>query len=248
MESSVLKKAYDRWHVRPARQSRPPGSGSVAVSLEEVLGLPPEIVEEYATLAYRLERALAGVSSRTVVVGSPTRETGNSTVAVGLAATLAASSGVTTLLVDANLRAPSLHQKFGLERQPGLTDLVRGRSDAADVLVETAVPGLTLLPSGAPDPAPQGFFQLSEFQTLLSQWSTEYGYVILDSAPFGTVAEPLNLAQTAAGVLMVVQAARTSREVASGVIDKLRASGVLVLGAVLNRRQFYIPDWIYRRV
>jgi capsular exopolysaccharide synthesis family protein len=213
-----------------------------------LLGLSPEIVEEFATLANRVELALTGASRRAVLVGSPVRNSGVSTVAVGLAATLATTSKGRMLLVDANLRQPSLHGKFNLAAEPGLTDLVHGRASEEAVIRSTAVPRLDLIVAGSAEGSPHSFFQSPAFRDHLARWTTDYNYVILDSAPFGAVAEPLTLAQNASGVVLVVEAARTAREVAAELVDKLRESGVRVLGAVLNKRKFYIPEWIYRRV
>jgi capsular exopolysaccharide synthesis family protein len=247
LESSVLKKAYDRWSAgrtppvpRAERAERTP--------LGELLGLRPDVVEEFATLGNRVDLALSGASRRSVLVGGPVRRTGASTVAIGLAATLATTSQASTLLVDANLRHPGLHEKFGIERHPGLTDLVRGEVTGAQAIRQTAVPGMHLLTSGSPEEGPQGFFRSAEFREHLDRWTGEYAYVIIDSAPFGAVAEPMSLAQSVSGVVLVVEAARTAREVAAGLVDTMRESGVRVLGAVLNKRKFYIPEWIYRRV
>jgi capsular exopolysaccharide synthesis family protein len=247
VESSVLKKAYDRWQSGKA-PDEPRDVDAEETPLSALLGLAPEVVEEFATLANRVELALAGAHRRTILVGSPVRRTGASTVAIGLAATLATNSGARTLLVDANLRQPSLHEKFNLERSPGLSETVRGRAPASGPVHRTAVQRLELVTAGAPVENPQGFFQAASFAEQLERWSAEYTYVILDSAPFGGFSEPMNLAQLASGVVLVVEAARTSREVAGGLVDSLRDGGVRVLGAVLNKRKFYIPEWIYRRV
>lgn len=250
MESSVLKKAYDRWQhgrVRPAASPSPHVLDD-ETPLGALLGVAPQIVEEFATLASRVETSLAGASRRAVLVGSPRRQTGATTVAIGLAATLASSTKAQTLLVDANLRQPSIHAKFSFDLSPGLTDLVRARASEAEVVRETAVSRLALITAGAAEASPQGFFQSVGFRDLISRWTSEYAYVILDSAPFGAVAEPMTLAQSASGVVLVVEAARTVREVASDLVDDLRENGVRVLGAVLNKRKFYIPEWIYKRV
>jgi capsular exopolysaccharide synthesis family protein len=247
VESSALKKAYDRWQSGKA-PAVPSGETADDTPLGVLLGLTPEVVEEFATLANRVELALTGSTRRAVLVGSPVRKTGASTVAVGLAATLATNSKATTLLVDANLRQPSLHEKFNLEREAGLTDLVHGRASEGAVVRRTAVPRLSIVTAGSPEESPQGFFQSTSFREHLERWTSEYSYVILDTAPFGAVSEPMSLAQLSSGVVLVVEAAKTAREVAAGLVDSLRDGGVRVLGAVLNKRKFNIPEWIYRRV
>jgi len=257
MAGSSLKKAYDRWQGdrsrvapprRPSAPVRTPSPLESDAPLGALLGIPPEVVEEYATLAHGVEAALAGSSRKSIIVGSPTKETGVSTVAIGLAATLASNSAAPVLLVDGNLRRPSLHTKFQIERRPGLTDLVRGRVRDHQVRVETGVPHLSVIPCGGEEQSPQSFFKAPEFTRQLNEWCAAYTYVIIDSAPFGQLSDPITLAQAGAGVVLVVQAGRTAREVATEAVETLHGHGVNILGAVLNRRRFYIPEWIYKRV
>jgi capsular exopolysaccharide synthesis family protein len=248
MSSTVLKKAYQRWH-----SGQVPPRGERVAPIEELelgalLGIPSEAVDDYATLASRVELIMAREVRRALVVGATGLGAGASTVAVGLGATLAATTGQTILLVDANLRDPVLHRKFKVPREPGLTEVVREGLPLSQALHSTAVPNLSLLTGGAQVKSPQSFFQLPAFRELLDGWARDYGYVILDSAPFGLGADPSVLAQAASGAVLVVEAARTVREVAAETTEELRRTGVRVLGAVLNRRRYYLPGWIYRRV
>jgi capsular exopolysaccharide synthesis family protein len=246
MTSTVLKKAYERWHNGrvPPRER---GTQLEEFELGALLGIPNEAVDDYATLASRIEGIMAREVRRALVVGSTATGAGVSTVSVGLAATLAVTTGLSTLLVDANLRDPVLHKKFRVPRDPGLTEVVREGLALNQALHRTAVPNLSLLTGGAQAKSPQSFFQLPVFRELLDVWARDYGYIILDSAPFGIAADASVLAQAASGALLVVEAARTVREVAAETTYELQRSGVRVLGAVLNRRRYYVPDWIYRR-
>jgi capsular exopolysaccharide synthesis family protein len=252
MSSTVLRKAYERWHSPGRVPGRLPESGPTApaeeIELGALLGIPLEAVEDYAALASRIELALQNEVRRTLVVAGAGRRAGASTVAVGLASTMAATGRSPILLVDGNLRDPILHQKFKVPRQPGLTDLVRGVAKFADVVQLTAVPNLSLVPVGSETKVPQAFFQQPAFREVLDAWAREYSCVIFDSAPFGGVADPASLAQAVSGTILVMEAGRTVREVAAETTEELRRTGIRVLGAVLNRRRFYVPDWIYRRV
>ncbi len=248
MSSTVLRKAYERWHST----ERVPEGRSILqgeeVELGALLGIPLQAVEDYATLASRMESVFANELRRTLVVGATGRRAGASTVAVGLAATLATTGQAPILLVDANLRTPVLHTKFKVERQPGLADLVRGLAKPTEIMHATAVPNLSLVTVGTATKAPQAFFQQPAFREILDAWARDFNFVIIDSAPFGGMADPVNLAQAAAGTILVLEAGRTVREVAAETTDALRGAGIRVLGAVLNRRRFYVPEWIYRRV
>jgi capsular exopolysaccharide synthesis family protein len=248
MSSSVLKKAYERQTSGGPRGGNPPQPLADDYELGSLLGIPAAAVEDYATLASRVDLVLANEVRRTVVVGGAGRGSGATTVAVGLAAALAVSVRVPVLLVDGNLRWPSLHTKFHVERAPGLTEVVRDGAGIAHVAHATAVPRLTLLTAGSEVRSPQSFFQLPAFREQLHAWTRGYTYIVFDSSPFGPVADPISLGQAVSGAVMVVEAARTVREVAAETAEEMRRAGIRVLGAVLNRRRFYLPDWIYRRI
>jgi Mrp family chromosome partitioning ATPase len=247
MSSSVLKKAYERWQTTGGPRGGDPRPQADDFELGSLLGIPPAAVEDYATLASRIELVLANEVRRTVVVGGAGRGSGATTVAVGLAAALAVTVRAPVLLVDGNLRGPALHTKFHVERAPGLTEVVRDGAGIAHVAHATAVPRLTLLTAGSEVKSPQSFFQLPAFREQLHAWTRDYTYVVFDSAPFGP-ADPLSLGQAVSGAVLVLEAARTVREVAAETAEEMRRAGIRVLGAVLNRRRFYVPDWIYRRV
>ncbi len=250
VESSAVKKAIERLQSKSAPDgtvSMPRGSRS-QLSLQSVLSLPPDVVEAYATLTARLERALAGMSRRAIVVGATGERCGASSVAIGLSATLAASTGVATLLVDANLRRPNLHRRFDMDPVPGLVDLVHDNVGKDPSIRPSGLEQLSLVLSGRQEVSPQTFFQRPEFGRLLDGWTERFGYVILDSAPVGELADSIALAQQSTGVVLVVEATRTSRDSATEVVQKVRESGVEVFGGVLNKRRHYIPEWIYKRI
>ena len=248
MSSSVLKKAYERWQTTGGPKGGDPRPMADDYELGSLLGVPPAAVEDYAALASRIELLLSNEVRGTIVVGGAGRAAGATTVAVGLAAALAVTVRAPGLLVDGNLRQPSLHTKFHVERAPGLTEVVRDGVGLGHVAHATAVPRLTLLTSGSEVKSPQSFYQLPAFREQLAAWTRDHTYVIFDSAAFGPVADSISLAQAVTGAVMVVEAGRTVREVAAETAEEMRRAGIRVLGAVLNRRRFYVPDWIYRRV
>jgi capsular exopolysaccharide synthesis family protein len=248
MSSSVLKKAYERWQTTGGPRGNDPRPLADDHELGSLLGIPAAAVEDYAALASRIELTLTNEVRRTIVVGGAGRGNGATTVAVGLSAALAVTMRAPVLLVDGNLRHPTLHTKFHVQRAPGLTEVIRDGAGLVHVAHATAVPRLTLLTAGSEVKSPQSFYQLPAFREQLSSWTRDHAYIIFDSAPFGPVADPLSLGQAVSGAVLVVEAARTVREVAAETAEEMRRAGIRVLGAVLNRRRFYVPDWIYRRV
>jgi capsular exopolysaccharide synthesis family protein len=170
---------------------------------------------------------------------------GNSTLLIEFSIVLA-SGGDQVILVDANLRDPSLHQVFSLERENGLTELILKKSELRGVIKKTSYDNLWLITSGTPDPDP---FSILESRVLNSQVETLKSltdWILFDSPALNTYSDSLALAQKVDGVIMVVQAERTRWEVVQDMKQRLGAVNKCILGAILNQRRFHIPGWVYR--
>jgi capsular exopolysaccharide synthesis family protein len=169
-----------------------------------------------------------------MLVSSVPRE-GVTTVAGGLASVLAGSQGVGCLLIDGNLRQPGLNADPALSRQPGLTDLVRAPLDPVSLARGTSLPSLWVVTSGSPGADPLEVFVSVAWKAALATWRTLYGWILLDTAPVGPYPEATLLAPQVDGVLLVVAAGRTSRDVVFDTKRRLEAAGAKLLGVALNR-------------
>ena len=169
-----------------------------------------------------------------IMITSAGPSEGKTTTAVQLAIANAAR-GKKTLLVDADLRRPSVHVKFALSPRVGLSSVLNGELEWREALLPVAgIPFLTLLPSGpgshrAADLIGQ---QLSE---LLDEFEKEYEMVIVDSPPCLAFAECLQMATAADGVLIITKAGETKRSAVLGVLTTLKRIRANVIGVVLNQ-------------
>ena len=159
-------------------------------------------------------------------------------IAANLACALAAA-GDPTLLLDADLRRPSLHALFGLPNEDGVSTFLRGGSgatgrDAALPLKPTAVPGLTLLPAGPTPPDPAELLAADRFRVLLALARDAAAFVIVDAPPVTAVADALAVAAAVDGVLLIVRAGRTRRAAAQRAKEQLLRVGANLLGVVLT--------------
>ena len=160
---------------------------------------------------------------------------GVSSVAANLAAAMA-QTGQRVILVDADLRRPTLHQMFGVGNNVGLTTaLLDTGSELSQHLQATALPNLALLTSGPLPPNPSELLSSSRMSTLLHEMGTQADAVILDSAPVLAVADAAILAHLSDGTLLVIDATRTRRGTAQRAAAQLQRTGAHVLGVVLNR-------------
>lgn len=213
----------------------------------ETLHMPERLVMENHRLKYNLLQLTPGKNIKAISFSSCNTGEGNSTVLLNFAKTLAAD-GERVLLVDANLRAPSLHSGFKVGPEKGLSDLLLGRSPLAGLIRETAFPNLMFIPSGSPLSNPVILLQSDSLGPHVKAMKEKAEWVLLDSPPIVRFMDPILLAQRVDGVVMVVEAKKTRWEVARSSIERVMAGNGRVLGIVLNKRHYPIPHWLYRRL
>ena len=185
-----------------------------------------------------------------LLVTSPGPEEGKSTVAANLATALA-QAGLRTVLLDADMRRPRLHRLFGLHPREGLAGaLLAGSTDGR--LQPTEVEGLSILPAGEKPPNPVELLGSQRMRELREELRKSFDAVVLDSPPVLIGADAAVLGQIADGVLLVVNAGETRREMARQAVESLRQVGANVIGVVLNRvptrrggYYYYYPHYHY---
>ena len=193
--------------------------------------------EDYRILRTALNYSWSERGPRVVLVTSSIPGEGKTLTAVNLAMTLARMDGGKVLLVDADMRKPEMHVLLGLERAPGLSDVLVGEATAAEALRTIPENGLHVLPAGNEAPSPADLMSTHVMEGFLNGLRSQYNWVVIDSPPVGAVAEPLILAPLTDGVAMVVGAESVPRRTALHCLERIQATGARVLGAVFNRAQ-----------
>lgn len=173
---------------------------------------------------------------------------GASTVARNLARAIGNDQSERVVLVDANLRTPTVHHAFDLPRAGGLTDALTGAVSLTDAVVTDPSSGVAVLTSGSPTDSPPQLLSHSAFHSLVAALRAEFDWVILDGPPVTSYPDAASLASVAGGAILVVRAERTRWEVAEEAKRVLENSDTDILGAVLNRRKYHIPSYIYRKL
>ena len=209
---------------------------------------PESCVEAYQTLASEDYLALPDPRSRVIMVTSAVDGEGTSTVSREFAETLALTNEVDTLLVDANLRKPSHHRTFRAQEAPGLTDVVLGGVTADDGIQTTSVPHLSLITAGRRVVAPPRVFADPTLPDLIGSIRRRFQMTVIDMPPVLSFSEGVQLSRHVDGVLLVIRAGRTKRQLIELAAAQLEDAGANVVGAVLNRRRFHIPRMIYERL
>jgi succinoglycan biosynthesis transport protein ExoP len=183
--------------------------------------------------------------ARTILVGSALSGEGKSSLAALLAHSMA-QSGHRTLLIDGDLRRPSLHTSLSLPPGPGLCEYLSGQAELSDILRPTAVPGLAAVTAGRWTPVASHALATPRWKDLLTQAAVEYDYVIIDSAPILPVADTLLMARPVDGVLLSVMRHVSELPAVKDALAQLALLGTRVLGVVLSRgstRTYYRPRY-----
>jgi len=192
------------------------------------------ISEAYRTLRTNLQFVSLDRPLQTLLVTSPGPEEGKSTMLANLAVTIAQGERK-VILVDCDLRRPSLHKLFGLKHKKGLTTMVVDDKAMSDPpLQETGVPGLQLLASGPLPPGPSDLLGSRRMDRVLVALKERADIVLLDAPPVVAVSDAAILATKVDGVLLVVSAGRTKRDSVQAAKAKLEKVNANVVGAVLT--------------
>jgi capsular exopolysaccharide synthesis family protein len=216
-----------------------PGTRSQPISLsgaysEQLANSPqanPILVEQFRKLAAALHHAQTGSGIRVVMVTSASADDGKTMTALNLALVLSESYRRRVLLIDADLRRPSLANIAHVTDAPGLSEALRSPTEKKPGILQVT-PLLMLLPAGRPDPDPLGGLTSPRMRNILDDAAARFDWVILDAPPMGPMADANLLASMVDGAVFVVRADRTHHQAAQRAIDTLGRERIL--GVVLN--------------
>src|SRR5918996_2891334 len=219
------------------------------------------VAEAYRTLRTNVQFARLERGGKVLVVTSPTLQEGKTTTIVNLALTMA-QSGQKTLLVGANLRRPSIHRFFGIEREPGLSDILvghvqwrdcirtvadilMGRFEMEDIMASPGLDNLNIIEAGPIPPNPSELLSSPAMGEFLRSVAEEYDIVLIDTPPTLPVTDSAIVAGQADGVLLVYQAGKVGRLVLKRAKAHLESTRAKVWGVVLNDVQTEVSGYNY---
>ncbi|HEV8614935.1 MAG TPA: polysaccharide biosynthesis tyrosine autokinase, partial [Methylomirabilota bacterium] len=219
------------------------------------------VAEAYRTLRTNLQFARLERQGKLLVVTSPTLQEGKTTTIVNLALTMA-QNGQRTLLVGANLRRPSIYRFFGIEREPGLSDILvgnaqwrdcvrgvadilMGRFEMEDIMASPGLDNLHIIEAGPIPANPSELLSTPAMAAFLKAVSAEYDIVLIDTPPVLPVTDSAIVAGQVDGVLLVYQAGKVGRLVLKRAKAHLESARAKVWGVVLNDLQTEVSGYTY---
>ncbi len=198
-------------------------------------------VTEYRRLLYRLQNSQKGAEMKSVLVTSALTGEGKSTVCSFLGVTASLKKGLKTLIIDADLRLPTIHKLFGLTVNPGLSEILALGAEPKKTIRKTRVAGLDILTAGAHGGNPTEVFDSEAIGRLVDEMKFYYDIILIDCSPILPVSDPMLLASKVDGVLMVVKAGETQKEVAQRALAIIDPEKNNILGVVLNNMNHTLP-------
>lgn len=185
-------------------------------------------------------------SLRSLLVTSCIPGEGKTKVAINLSAIIARGLDDSVILVDADLRRKSLSFLLGLQNTLGLSDVLAGRAGIEEAIINTEINGLTVLPAGFDPPNPAELIASIRMKSLVERLKEGYNhsYILIDSTPIVSTSEANVLSQMVDGVIVVIMADKTRRDVVKRELHTINREKIL--GVVLNCAEFETPDYYHK--
>lgn len=196
-------------------------------------------MEEYYN-SIRTNIQFSGRDLKVITLTSAQPGEGKSTTSINLAISFA-HAGFRTLLIDADTRNSVMSGTFkSNERYQGLTSFLSGNAELSDVICDTSIDNLMIIPAGQVPPNPTSLIQNDNFKAMIEIVRGLYDYVIIDTPPLGMVIDAVILAHHSDASLLVTKAGANKRRTITKLKEQLEQSGAVFLGVILNKYDIHL--------
>ncbi|MDQ0226803.1 CpsD/CapB family tyrosine-protein kinase [Metabacillus niabensis] len=202
------------------------------------------IAEQFRTIRTNIQFSSVDEALQTIIVTSSGPGEGKSTNTANLAVVFA-QQGKRVLLIDADLRKPTVHYTFRTENHVGLSNVLTRQLTLEEAISTTAQEKLWVLSSGPIPPNPSELLGSKNMQVLLEQAKEEYDVIVIDTPPVLAVTDAQILANLADGVVLVVSSGKTERDSAKKAKELLESAKAKILGVVLNNKKAEESHYYY---
>lgn len=202
------------------------------------------ISEQYRTIRTNIEFSQVDADIRTIMVTSTGPGEGKSTTVANLA-TVFAEQGKQVLLIDADLRKPTVHYTFRMQNTTGLTNILTRQLTLKEAIFNSKIPNLFILPSGPIPPNPAELLGSRMMKDVLEEIKDEFDIVMFDTPPVLAVTDAQILSNQCDGTILVVSSGRTENEPALKGKELLEKAKANVIGVVLNNKKIKEGNYYY---
>jgi len=216
-----------------------------AVELVTQVRPQSQMAESYRALRTSLLLSNLGAPPKVVMVTSALPQEGKTTTSINTAVVLA-QKGVRVLLIDADLRRPSIHKTLGMGPHSGLSNVLTGSTTLEHAITRTVIlPNLFVLPAGTPPPNPAELLASSNMRDVLNQLREQYDHIVIDTPPSLSVTDAVVLSPRADAVVLVIRSGQTTKQALRRSRDTLLQVNAKLVGVLLNAVDLTSPDYYY---
>jgi len=220
-------------------------SSKEAVELVTQVRPQSQMAESYRALRTSLLLSNLGAPPKVIMVTSALPQEGKTTTSINTAVVLA-QKGIRVLLIDADLRRPSIHKTLGMGPHSGLSNVLTGSATLEQAITRSAIlPNLFILPAGTPPPNPAELLASSNMRDVLMQLREQYDHVVIDTPPSLSVTDAVVLSPRADAVVLVIRSGQTTKQALRRSRDTLIQVNAKVVGVLLNAVDLSSPDYYY---
>ncbi len=203
--------------------------------------------EAYRALRTNILRTTQDKLMKAILITSANHFEGKTTTAINLALAMTDVPGYRTLLIDSDLRYPTVHDRLGLMQSPGLTEILEGSAGLDSEIMDTEKENLKVITSGNLPHYPVELLESKRLKELIKGLKSDFDLILVDSPPVIPYSDASALSSQMDGVLLVVASGKTRQEDIQQVQATLQDNQAKVLGVVLNKQKHFVPDRIYKR-
>jgi len=203
--------------------------------------------EAYRALRTNILRAIQDKGVKVILITSANHYEGKTTTAINLGLAMSDLPRFRTLLIDSDLRYPTIHSRLGFMQSPGLTEILEGTVSLESGIMDTEKETLKVINSGSLSPYPAELLESHRLIDLITAVRPKFDLILLDSPPVIPYSDASVLSSRVDAVLLIVQSGKTRREDIQQVHATLQDNQAKLLGVVLNRQKHFVPERIYKR-
>jgi polysaccharide biosynthesis transport protein len=216
-----------------------------AVELVTQVRPQSQMAESYRALRTSLLLSNLGAPPKVIMVTSALPQEGKTTTSINTAVVLA-QKGVRVLLIDADLRRPSIHKTLGMGPRSGLSNVLTGSTTMDQAITRSAIlPNLFVLAAGTPPPNPAELLASSNMRDVLTELREQYDHIVIDTPPSLSVTDAVVLSPRADAVVLVIRSGQTTKQALRRSRDILMQVNAKVVGVLLNAVDLSSPDYYY---
>ena len=216
-----------------------------AVELVTQVRPQSQMAESYRALRTSLLLSNLGAPPKVIMITSALPQEGKTTTSINCAVVLA-QKGVRVLLIDADLRRPSIHKTLGMGPRSGLSNVLTGSATLQQAITRSPVlPNLMVLPAGTPPPNPAELLASSNMRDVLEELRGQYDHIVVDTPPTLSVTDAVVLSPRADAIVLVIRSGQTTKQALRRSRDILMQVNAKVSGVLLNAVDLSSPDYYY---